>query len=240
MKANLKLRILSRINNAVTNAALAQSIMKYQADGWGFGYVLAGHYKMNSDWKLGFRYLSAADVDMKGTVEDHMVVGNSRMKGTLNLPPNFTFGVANSSIEKWIFSMDILWTGWSRYERLKIEPRDAGQTQGGIDSRKDWNNTLAYRFGAEYKCNDTWIWRGGYVYDNSPVPGDTRSLELPGSDGHIVSFGFTRKGRVWDFDFGYSYMLLKDNDAGTEALNGVGKFTEGDNHFFSINLARSY
>lgn len=243
MKADLKLRILTQINNPLTNAALASSIMKYQADGWGLGYLLAGHYKMNEDWNLGFRYLSAADVEMRGTVEDHMdpTVGQaSRMKGDLNLPANFTIGVANSSIDRWILSMDILWTGWSRYERLKIQPRDAGQTKGGIDVNKDWNDTLAYRLGAEYQHSDLLIWRAGYVYDNSPVPDDTRSLELPGSDGHIVSFGFTRRYSVWDLDFGYSYMLLKTSQAGKTSMNGVGEFNNGYNHFVSLNFSRSY
>lgn len=243
MKADFKLRILTQINNPATNAALASSIMKYQADGWGLGYLLAGHYKMNQEWNLGFRFLSAADIDMRGTVEDHLdpTVGQaSRMEGELNLPANFTFGVANSSIDNWILSFDVLWTGWSRYQNLKIQPRDAGQTKGGIDVNKDWNDTLAYRFGAEYQYSDLWVWRAGYVYDNSPVPDDTRSLELPGSDGHIFSFGCTRRFEVWDVDFGYSYMSLKKSSAGTTAMNGVGEFKNGYNHFVSLNFSRSY
>ncbi|MEW6709622.1 MAG: outer membrane protein transport protein [Candidatus Riflebacteria bacterium] len=242
MKGNMKLRILSRINNPATNAALAESVMKYQADGWGFGFVLAGHYKMNPEWNLGFRYLSTADVEMKGTVEDHLdpTVGNARMKGTLNLPANFTLGFANSSIDNWILSGDILWTGWSRFDRLIIEPRDAGMTKGGINVNKDWSDTLAYRFGAEYQYSDLWVWRWGYVYDNSPVSDVTRSLDLPGADGHIVSFGCTRRFSVWDVDFGYSYMILKTSTPGTESMNGVGEFKDGYNHFVSLNFSRSY
>ena len=242
MKADMKMRILTQLNNPVTNAAAMSSIMKYQAEGWGFGYLLAGHYKMNSEWNLGFKYSSAADIELHGAVEDHLdpTVGNARVKGDLNLPTNFTFGVANSSIDKWILSLDVLWSEWSRYDRLLIEPRDAGMTKGGMDAKKDWNDTLAYRFGAEYKHSDLWIWRAGYVYDNSPIPDTTRSFELPGSDGHIFSFGCTRHGEVWDVDFGYSYMILKNSTAGTEALNGVGEFKNGDNHFVSLNFSRSY
>lgn len=242
MKANLKLRILSRINNPATNAALSESVMKYQADGWGLGFVLAGHYKMNREWNLGFRYLSTADVSMKGTVEDHIdpTVGNARMKGDILLPANFTLGIANSSFDHWILSFDVLWTGWSRFQRLIIEPRDAGVTSGGINVRKDWHDTLAYRFGAEYQYSDIWIWRWGYVYDNSPVSAETRSLELPGSDGHILSFGVTRRFNVWDVDFGYSYMTLERSRGGSESMNRVGHFEDGFNHFVSLNFSRSY
>lgn len=240
MRADFKLRILSQVNNSVTNAALSQTVMKYQANGWGLGYILAGHYKMNQDWNLGFRYLSKADVDMKGTVEDYPQIKIARMKGDLNLPSNFTFGVSNSSVDKWVFSFDILWTEWSRFKELKIEPRDSGQLLGGLNAKKDWDDTLAYRFGAEYRYSDIWIWRGGYVYDNSPVPDSTRSFELPGADGHIFSFGFTRKGQVWDMDFGYSYMALQNEKGGIDALNGAGTFNKGANHFASVNFSRAF
>lgn len=214
--------------------------MKYQADGWGLGYVIAGHYNLNTDWKLGFRYMSAADLEMKGTVEDHPQIKIATMKGKLKLPSSLTLGCANNSVENWIFSFDVLWTDWSRCQKLLIEPNSAGQTLGGLIADKNWVDTFSYRFGAEYRANPTWTWRAGYVYDNNPVPDTTRSFELPGSDGQIFSFGFTRKGKVWDFDFGYSYMMLKNIKAGTDTLNGIGNFNNGYNHFAGINLSRAF
>ncbi len=241
MQAKFKMRMLSRAT-ALTPAPVKvwDNFVKYQADGWGIGYVLAGHYKVDKNWKLGLRYLSNSQVKMTGTVEDHPAVGNSLMKGIIKLPATLTFGFANSSIKKWIFSCDVVWTEWNKYQELKIEPANGGQTAGGFSSPKNWKNTLAYRFGAEYKHDKTWIYRVGYVYDNSPLPDSTRGLELPGTDGHIYSFGVTRKGRKFDVDFGYSYMKTKDDVAGIESMNGVGSFVDGDNHFVSFNISRTF
>lgn len=239
MKADMKLRFLSR--GVVPPAAVAwDNFVKYQADGWGLGYVLAGHYDAGNDWKLGLRYLSAADAKLTGTVEDHPVINFGRMKGTLKLPATLTVGFVNSSIERWILSCDIMHSTWSRYKELKIEPRDSWQTQGGFVAPKNWKDTWSYRFGAEYKYCDLWTLRGGYVFDQSPVPQDTRNFELPATDGHIFSLGASRKTGRYELYVGYSYMILANGKAGQTSLNGVGEFTGADNHFLMLGYSRTF
>lgn len=240
MKADFKLRFLSR--GVVLPATVAwDNFVEYRADGWGLGYVLAGHYNTGKDWKFGVRYLSNADVKMRGTVESHPTAGNTYMKGTLKLPSTLTVGFVNSSIERWQLSCDIMRTEWSRFDQLKIDPRYAWQSaDGGFTAPKNWKNTLSYRFGAEYKYCEHWTLRGGYVYDNSPIPDETRNFELPGTDGHIFSLGASRTTNKYVFDIGYSFMLLEKGKAGTIPLNGVGEFTGANNHFlmfsYTMNL----
>lgn len=237
MKADMKLRFLSR-GTLLPATPAWDNFVKYQANGWGVGYVVAGHYKANKDWKFGVRYLSSADVKMKGTVEDHPEVVLARIKGTLPLPATLTVGAVNSSIERWLLSCDVMHTTWSRYEELRIEPRDAGQTKGGFNAPKNWEDSWSYRFGAEYKYCDRWTLRGGYVYDNSPIPEETRNFDLPATDGHIFSLGASRKQGNHIFDMGYSYMIMKNGRAGTDALNGTGEFTGADNHFLMFSYSR--
>jgi long-chain fatty acid transport protein len=239
IKADFKMRFLSR--GIILPATVAwDSFIKYQAEGWGVGYVLAAHYKCGPEWKFGVRYLSDADVKLKGTVEDHPEVGLARMKGTLKLPDTLTFGAVNTSFDRWILSCDVMRTGWSRYDRLVIEPRDAGQTKGGFSTEKNWKDTYSYRFGAEYNYNSLWKLRGGYVYDNSPVPQETRNMELPADDGHIFSLGASRDNGRFIIDLGYSYMILKKGAAGSVSLNSAGEFTGADNHFLMISCSRKF
>lgn len=239
IKTDFKARFLSR--GTILPATVAwDNFVKYQANGWGLGYVLAGHYQAGNHWKIGARYLSNADVKMKGTVEDHPEVGLARMKGVFKLPSTLTLGAVNTGFAGWILSCDVMRTEWSRYDELKIEPRDAGQTKGGFIAPKNWKNTLSYRFGAEYKYSEHWTLRGGYVFDNSPVSEETRSFELPATDGHIFSLGASRKTGSGILDFGYSYMILKNGRAGTDALNGVGEFTGADNHFLMCSYSQTF
>ncbi len=237
IKADFKMRFLSR-GTALPATRLWDNFVKYQADGWGLGYVLAGHYNAGNDWKFGLRYLSDADVKLKGTVEDHPDVAIARMKGTLKLPATLTVGFVNTSVDRWILSCDIMHTNWSRYDELKIEPRDKGATKGGFVAEKNWKDSFSYRFGAEYKYCDQWALRGGYVYDKSPISDDTRNFELPGTDGHIFSLGAAKTTRKYVFDIGYSYMILKKGSAGLTSLNGVGEFAGADNHFLMFSYNR--
>ena len=239
MKADFKVRFLSR-GTLLPATTVWDQFVEYRADGWGLGYVLAGHYNTGNDWKIGARYLSNADVKMHGTVENHPATGDTYMKGTLKLPSTLTIGFVNSGIERWLLSCDIMRTEWSRYESLKIDPRYTWQpAAGGFEAQKDWEDTMSYRFGAEYKYCEHWTLRGGYVYDNSPVPDTTRNFEIPGTDGHIFSLGASRKTKNYIFDVGYSYMLLEKGQAGTDALNGVGEFTGADNHFLMFSYTQA-
>ena len=239
--AKFKMRMLSQVHAAANPAVKPISnILKYQADGWGVGYTFAGHYKMDEEWGLGFRYLSRGTVKMNGTVEDHPTVGNKGMHGTLQLPGTLTVGVSKRHREKWTFSSDVTWTEWSKYKRLEFIPNHPAGAGGGFTSRKDWRDTLAYRFGAEYRANEKWTYKMGYTYDNSPVPDVTRGLELPGTDGHVYTCGVKRTGPKWTWELAYSYMDLVDGKGGTEPLLGVGNFVNSDNHFLTINVSRAF
>lgn len=239
--ANFRMRMLAQAQLTANPAIKAYSnFVKYQADGWGVGYTFAGHYKMDDEWGLGFRYLSRGTVKMNGTVEDHPAVGNKGMHGTLQLPGTLTLGVSKKHREKWTFSSDITWTEWSKYKRLEFIPNEPAGTGGGFSSQKDWRDTLAYRFGVEYRACDKWTYKLGYTYDNSPVPDHTRSLELPGTDGHVYTCGVKRTGPKWTWEVAYSYMDLTDGKAGSVPLSGIGQFVESDNHFLTINLSRRF
>ncbi len=239
VRADMKLRFHSR-GTLLPGTIIWDSFIKYQADGWGLGYVLAAHYQAGKDWKFGARYLSNADVKMKGTVEDHPQTSIAEVQGNLILPCVLTFGCVNTGLEKWILSCDISRTEWSRYSELKIERSDKSQTKGGFNTLKNWKDTFSYRLGAEYLYNEFWTFRAGYVYDNSPVSEESRNFELPGTDGQVFSFGASRKSHNYVYDLGYSYMLLKNGKAGSDALGGRGEFTAGSNHFLMLSLTRTF
>lgn len=239
IKADMKLRFHSK-GTLLPNTLLWDKFTKYQADGWGMGYILAAHYNAGNHWKFGVRYLSEADVKMKGTVEDHPETGLIGVKGTLKLPYTLTLGLTNSSVDRWIFSFDVTKTGWNRFDELKIVPCDSGQAKGGFAAPKNWEDSLTWRFGAEFKQDERWTFRGGYAYDNSPVGDETRNFELPGTDGHIFSLGASRKTRTFVYDVGYSYMMLEKGRAGSLSLGGVGEFTGADNHFLMFSATREF
>lgn len=240
IRADLKLRFLNRAT--LGPATLWDKFVLYQADGIGFGWLVAGHYKLDDSWKVGFRYMSRAHIDMTGSVEDHPAVGNVGVRGDLNLPSRFTLGVSNELFEGLTLSFDVLWTEWSQYKELRIDNANSWALPGGFVAKKDWQDTLSYHFGAEYDYSEKWVFRFGYSFENSPIPNTTRNLELPDSDGQLYAIGVGRKGPKWNWDIAYSYMsqTSKRTMAGTEALNGQGTFSNGTNQFLSLSVSKLF
>ena len=237
LKANLKLRFLSK--GAIPGKSWNNFVL-YQADGIGFGWLMAGHYNFDDSWKMGFRYMSRAHVDMTGSVEDHPFVGNTSVRGDLNLPARLTLGVTNELFSGLKLSFDVLWTEWSQYKELRIDNATSWSQPGGFVSPKNWKDTFSYHFGAQYDYSEKWVLRLGYSYENSPIPDTTRNLELPGSDGQLYAIGIGRKGPKWNWDIAYSYMKNSNCVAGRDALNGRGDFSNATSQFLSVSVSKLY
>ena len=137
------------------------------------------------------------------------------------------------SFERWTLTADVVWTGWSSYDKLQIVNQDTGAVI--LDSPKDWDNVLGYRAGAEYQASEHWVLRGGYVYDQSPVPTRTRGLELPCNDRHMFSVGAGYTCGNWGVDVSYCYLLLKNGDAGAPMAR-IGDFSDAYAHMLGISF----
>lgn len=214
---------------------------EFQAEGFGVSGVLAVNYKPSEDWMFGLKYQSEAKVDLTGDVNGHPRVPNNDndIEGTATMPPTITLGIANRSIDRWTFGLDVIWTGWSTYDELRIERDKAGVNQI-IDSEKDWNDVFQYRIGAEYELSEAWRLRCGYVFDESPIEEDTRGMELPGNDRHMLCAGFGYIAENWALDVGYSYLMVDASDAGTIPLADQGEFTNGHVHLLSCSLTLNF
>lgn len=238
IRADLKLRFLSRATAGA--ATLWDKAILYHADGTGFGWLAAAHYNADDSLKFGLRYMSKAQIEMTGSVEDHPIVGNTAVRGHLNLPARLTLGTSYELFEGLKLSCDVLWTEWKDYKELRIDNATSWTSKGGFVSDKSWENTLSYHFGVEYDYSEKWAFRLGYSYENSPIPDRTRNLELPGADGHLYAIGIGRKGSKWNWDLAYSYMHGPTTVAGIDALNGQGSFTDGTNQFLSLSLTKMF
>lgn len=238
IRPEFKMRFLSR--GTAGGVTQWDKFILYQADGMGLGWLAAAHYNADDCLKFGLRYMSKAQIDMTGSVEDHPATGNTAVRGYLNLPARLTIGTSYELFEGLKLSCDVLWTEWKDYKELRIDNANSWALPGGFVAEKDWENTFSYHFGAEYDYSEKWVVRLGYSYENSPIPDRTRNLELPGSDGQLYAIGIGRKGRKWNWDIAYSYMHGPTTVAGIDALNGQGSFTDGTNQFLTLSATKMF
>ncbi len=191
---------------------------------WNVGLLLRPSERM----QVGVSYRDITDLKFEGdarfTHPDHLAAAlspsmPSSQTGTttLHLPSVLSAGILYHLTDRWDASFDVNFTKWSVYDNLVIA-LDKQLPAAEIIQEKNWENTLTFRIGSSYAMDELTVLRGGFLYDQAPVPNDTFDPQLPDNDRIGVSLGFGRKIDRLNFDA--SYMFLKFGDRDKDNLVG--------------------
>ncbi len=159
------------------------------------GYNIGVMYDINDKWSLGASYRS----EMKMAVEEgdtKLNFGNDDIRSAIStdtsvaavlgvmesysfaaelpMPSTLSVGATYYPTDKWTVSAEWQMVGWSTYETLEFDYEVYQST-----APKDYDNTMIYRLGAEYKALDWLTARGGVYYDESPVQDEYFTPETP-------------------------------------------------------------
>jgi len=122
-------------------------------------------------------------------------------KAELPLPANLNTGISFRPIDNLLLAFDWQWVFWGTYEKLsldftdnvalEIDPNTKKPIHSSV-SQKKYNDTFAYRLGAQYTVIDQLDLRLGAYYDESPVDDDYLTPESPSTDklGGTIGFSF--------------------------------------------------
>jgi len=141
------------------------------------------------------------------------------------LPESLLFSAYHELDDRWAIMTDIEWTRWSRLQNIVVDFANPLQTDQHL--RFDWESSIFYSVGANYKLNDEWLLRTGVAYDESPQNSNDRTPRVPDSNRTWLSIGATYSG-LEDFvlDAGYTHIFVDDanvrrqNDTSTDLLIG--------------------
>lgn len=192
------------------------------------GVNLGAMWDINDQWTLGFSYRSSLDMKVKkGTAEMgylspeiKQVLSQTGLiprldEGTFNtqlpLPTNLTWAVSFRPTQKWELAVDLQWVGWSAYKDLNVSFNEAELKIQDIYSVKNYSNTLAFRFGGEYKVCDLLQARMGMYVDQSPVRSDYLNPETPSMTKVAYTGGLTiNPTKFMSIDLAYGYVSSAD------------------------------
>ena len=160
-----------------------------------FGYNLALSYKPTKNLDFGVTYRSLVNLTEEGNAK--LYIGGAKVYDggssvSIPLPAALNVAAAYTFASKTTVELVYEKTYWSAYSSLDfnytsaISPILVPSFDNPI--AKDWKDTEAYRLGITQKL-DTLTLMAGVVYDNSPVPDNRVSYELPDSNSLSVSFG---------------------------------------------------
>ena len=112
---------------------------------------------------------------------------DTKFDAELPMPMNMSFGLGYRVTDKLLLAADLQYVGWSAYESLDFDFE--AESVPDSHNRRDFENTLIYRLGAEYTHNEKILLRAGIYYDSTPIPEDLLTPETPGANKIGMSLG---------------------------------------------------
>jgi len=199
-----------------------------QGDSIDFGYNLALAYKPTSALEFGATYRSKVDLTEDGNAK--LDIGNARVYDggssvTVPLPAALNLAVAYTFSTKTTIEAVYEKTYWSAYNSLDFDYASAISPilVPSFDSpvAKDWKDSEAYRIGITQELSSLTLMLGA-VYDNTPVPDERVSYELPDSNSLSVSFG-ARYDITDTINLGISalYSMREERDVKNSNMEGT-------------------
>ena len=190
---------------------------KLTGDDWGYGFNLGVLLEPSDSTRLGIAYRSKVNMTIEGDskvsgfpVPLNVLNGKKNAKLDISLPDTLSLSGLHQLNPKWTVMADITWTKWSNLDELDVK------IQGGAQSVTplQWDDTTRYAIGASYKYNETWLFRSGLAFDQTPVPNARlRTARIPDADRTWLSFGANYKyNRQLSFDFGYAHLFVDNPD----------------------------
>jgi long-chain fatty acid transport protein len=236
-------------NMLYTNVELNRRTL-VSAPGGGGGQVDVADVHLQSDWKgaygynlalawtpdpkldIGFGYRSKIVQDTEGDAEfDQILTGNASFDAAvaaslpsdqgvstvLRFPAIWQVGAALHPNEDWTLEGDIVVTEWSVFEDLPLRFDDPSINTTIVE---EYNDTIAFRFGAENEVDDDWAYRFGYYFEQQAAPSASVSPLLPDSERHGVTLGLS---------FAFPWLGADRIDLYNLALFTPNVSTEGEN-----------
>ena len=175
------------------NAALHGSSMDLTGSSWDIGWNAALSYKPFDAWGMAATYRSNVDMTEDGgqKFDAGPPYGVITTPASVSLPLPAVLSIATDVSLTESTNLEFVYERafWSSYNELNIKVPAAGPLPG-MPAAKDWEDSNTFRLGLTQGLGDSVDLMIGLAYDQTPVPDETISFELPDSDAYIGSLGF--------------------------------------------------
>lgn len=220
------------------------------ADAFGLGFNLAGHFRFNDQWAVGLSYRSQVKLDAKGDVSfknlgglpDEIYNANFRdgsAKGSMTLPDSVSGGIAFTPVPELSIEAGATWTRWSTFRSLNIElPSPMPEAK----NPREWKSVWRLNLGVEYQALDWLYLRAGYVYDQSPLTPRYADYFTQTNGLSIYSAGLGFAWDAWTLDIAYAYCDANSRSYRASVETGAltSKSRDGWTDMFGLSIGYAF
>ena len=208
---------LTTFGNAATDSSVSLT-----GDDWSLGWNIGLLYDISESTRLGLAYRSNIDHGLTGTANFTRSDGLNAILGAstaftstgisagVDLPQTLSLSLYHAVDSKWSVLADATWTKWSNFDKLVIDFSDPLQSDSTIP--ENWENSMRYSLGVNYKPDSKWTYRAGLALDETPISSaQDITPRIPDNDRIWLSLGFGNKvSESFGYDVGYSHLFFDD------------------------------
>ena len=205
------------LTQAVNLGLAGEGSTRVNGDDWGWGWNVGALFDLAPDMRVGVAYRSKVSHRVEGDVQFFAPPGvplagpirNGPILADVTLPESASLSVFQKYNEFWDIMGDLTWTHWSRFQNLNIVRSDDLTLLQSTPEH--WKNTYRFSLGLNYHVNERWKLRGGFAYDQTPVPDQYRTARIPDQDRTWLAIGTQWKPiPALALDFGYAHVFVKN------------------------------
>jgi len=172
---------------------------------WGLGFQVGVFYENpDSGWNLGAAYKTTQWMTEFAINSQDELGAYAPIRFNMDYPGLLTLGVGYTGFQNWDFAADVRYIDYDNTDGF----RDTGFNPDGSVKSFGWESIWAFMLGAQYHLTDTVTVRGGYTFNENPVPDKIAfyNLQAPAIMQNHLSAGFSwETPHDWTFAMAYTY-----------------------------------
>ena len=220
--------------------------------GWDLGLL----FRPGPNTNIGLNYRAKIDHTLNGHVTfgiptsvqfasggaiGGVVFQNGPISASVATPSVLTFSISQKFSDTFTLSADIERTGWNSLQSLTVH--FANPLQPSSTEQFQWNSTMEYALGMDWKFAPEWTLRAGIARDETPTNNTFRDPRLPDNNRQLYSIGlgFTPSENA-SWNIGYSRIAIDTPSVNNVSATGstlVGKYN-ADANLFGISGTFSF
>ena len=207
------------LNQKLQIPGLDELNVRLQADDWTVGWNAGVLWDVDEDsgTRIGFAYRSRLTFGLRGTAKvtpNALISDYQDARATTTFPDTWTLSGVTNVAPRWQLLGDLQWVHWSLIQNVNVTFRQRSDGSAGT-LLPEQNLPFAFRnvfrgaIGTQYFYDDTWTFRTGVGFDQSPVTNINRTARLPDSNRVLFSVGVGYQlMENMAVDVGYSHIFL--------------------------------
>lgn len=203
------------------------------ASGVGLGASLGAMWRASEKVTVGASWRSGLDVRTTGDGSLMLPAGPLPVEvvHTQTWPQSASVGSAVAVSPRVMWSVELGWTQWSRFETLDVT--FPGTEQVNQSFPLDWVDNYSVRSGVQWKVSPGLALRTGLYFDTNAIPDQNIERQYLDRNKLGGSLGFGLGSGVWRFDFGADFLggagrTVPDNSAEVGAFPELANAAPGE------------